>query len=75
MLKISKNEFLEPVIFTNEDKYKTSYVVNNDIIKEIKRLKKENKQLKDKLNFIKFKYFSEIGKNAESSINDYLRWK
>ena len=27
------------------------------------------------LNFIKFEYFSEIGKNSESSINDYLRWK
>ena len=38
MLKISKNEFLEPVIFTNEDKYKIRYVVNNDIISYVDKV-------------------------------------
>ena len=45
--------------------------------KELKLEKDKEKLInsEDILNFIKFKYFSEIGKNAESVINDYLRWK
>lgn len=63
----------------------TKDMSKEDLIDYVKDLEEENKRLeKDKeklinsediLNFIKFKYFSEIGKNAESSINDYLRWK
>ena len=62
----------------------TKDMSKEDLIDYVKELEEENKRLeKDKklinsediLNFIKFKYFSEIGKNAESVINDYLRWK
>ena len=60
---------------------KIEHLINKDITFNIKKqqtARKEEEKLKnseDILNFIKFKYFSEIGKNAESSINDYLRWK
>lgn len=59
---------------------KIEHLINKNItlIKKDKTSRKEEEKLKnseDILNFINFKYFSEIGKNAESSINDYLRWK
>lgn len=54
MIKVDKNEFLRPQIYSTLDEYETRCNVTKEIIEEIEKLQQENKQLqKDIKNIIK----------------------
>ncbi len=45
MIKFDKNEFLEPMIYSTNDKYKTRSRVSKEIVEDIKNLQIEKQQL------------------------------